>query len=609
MERSSRWALSELVAAAVFVAVVAAGLVVWSGATVAAAVGGQGWLGADVSATAAALGALLRSPGDPAGAWADRYSSRLPGPVLYWACTGAAAAVWAALAGWVGVRCQGREWGIDRRRRFGVDTQARLARPRDLAPLVVAGPVPGRFILGRVGRHLVATEDRTAASGRMSRAARTRRGDRGAVALIGPSRCGKTTAAISGILEWDGPAVLSSVKSDLMAATLSWRSRCGQVRVFDPTGVTGQPSASWSPLRAAHTTSGAQRAARALTDASPRSDADNGEFWLSQAESLLSALLFVAAVSPGRGMADVVDWVFTQDRPADTDPGLVEPLLHAALADPDPHVAAGTVDAARVLTGVWADDERTRASVYATARSVIWPWADPGVAAAAQSCDIDLDWLCAENNTVYLCAPVEDQARLAPAFGGLLSDLLRQVALHVTRTGTPLDPPLLVVIDEAGNTPLRNLPEYASTLAGLGVLLVTIWQSKAQIDAAYGRRADVVLTNHLSKVFYAGQSDLAGLDTVSRLLGQEQVATRSLSADVGLDRRSITSSGAEAALAPVHLIRQMRPGDAVLIHATLPAAHLRTRPWFADPALRARAAGHSPPRKRLAIRTPTGERL
>src|SRR3712207_8283465 len=44
------------------------------------------------------------------------------------------------------------------------------------------------------------------------------------------------------------------------------------------------------------------------------------------------------------------------------------------------------------------------------------------------------------------------------------SDLVKQIYLRVARTGKPLDPPLLIVIDEAGNTPLRSLPEYASTL-------------------------------------------------------------------------------------------------------------------------------------------------
>jgi type IV secretory pathway TraG/TraD family ATPase VirD4 len=42
--------------------------------------------------------------------------------------------------------------------------------------------------------------------------------------VIGPTRCGKTANTISGILEWKGPAVLSSVKTDLLEATMRRRA-------------------------------------------------------------------------------------------------------------------------------------------------------------------------------------------------------------------------------------------------------------------------------------------------------------------------------------------------------------------------------------------------
>lgn len=576
----------------------ATGTAVWGGAVLAAGAGSRLWLDAGASDAVTALTRLPEHMSDPARAWPGPISSRLPGPILYWSATAVAVAMMGAVALAAARWWHRRDWGIERRRRLGVDTQARFAHRRELAPLLVRGPVKGRFILGRSGRWLVATESRTGGGRRPRGRSSRRRGDRGAVAMLGPSRCGKTTAAIAGILDWEGPAVLSSVKADLMAATIGWRRGQGEVRVFDPTGSTSELTACWSPLRDATSTLGAQRAARALVDAAPREGVEGGsDFWLKQAEILLSGLLWVAATSPGHSMRDVASWVFTQDHPraGDGGPGVVFELLQVALADKASAGGAGA--ATEALLGVWQLDDRTRASVYATAQTVVWPWMDPGVAESARRSDIDLGWLRAGDNTVYLCAPIEDQQRLAPAFGGLLSDLIKQVAQEVGRTGRPLDPPLLVVIDEAGNTPLRSLPEYASTVAGLGVQLVTIWQSRAQIDFAYGRQADSVLTNHLSKLFYAGASDLSGLEMVSRLLGQEQVGTHQLSADVaGVGhRQSITTSGVESALAPVHIIRQMHPGDAVLVHGTLPPAHLRTRPYYRDRRLRARAEATNVP--------------
>jgi type IV secretion system protein VirD4 len=245
-------------------------------------------------------------------------------------------------------------------------------------------------------------------------------------------------------------------------------------------------------------------------------------------------------------------------------------------------------------------EERTRSSIYATAQTVIWPWTDPGVAASARSpkgkhakngfVGVDLPWLLSGANTVYLCSPIEDQKRLAPAFGGLLNDLINQAYRHVAATGKPLDPPLLVVIDEAGNTPLRSLPEYASTLAGLGVLLVTIWQSLAQLEVAYGKASDTILTNHLTKVFYAGLSDPASIQYVDRVLGEAEVDTRSHSAAERVSGGSDQFSTTRVPLAPAHVLRQMRPGDALLVHGTLPPAHVRTRPFYRSPHLAKRAA-------------------
>jgi hypothetical protein len=36
-------------------------------------------------------------------------------------------------------------------------------------------------------------------------------------------------------------------------------------------------------------------------------------------------------------------------------------------------------------------------------------------------------------------------------------------------------------------------------------------------------------------------------------------------------------------------LRQLRPGGALLIHGTLPAAHVRVRPWYRDRGMRKRA--------------------
>jgi type IV secretion system protein VirD4 len=474
-----------------------------------------------------------------------------------------------------------RRVGTAQREPLGVDARSRFATVRDLAPMLIRRPETGRFVLGRFGRRLVATEKPS------KRRRRGRASDRGAVALIGPSRSGKTTAAVGGILDWHGPAVLSSVKADLLATTYTWRAGRGEVLVYDPTRTTGMATASWTPLREAGSIIGAQRAARSLCDAAPRGDNVEGglDFWLTQAEILLSGLLWVAA-NKSLDMAAVCEWVMVQDSPSEASKGQVKTFVDELISDDDEEVRDGAAQAARSLLSVWRMEERTRSSVYATAQSVVWPWADPGVAAASKGVGVNLDWLLESERTVYLCAPIEDQQRLSPAFGGLLNDIIRQVYLKVARTNRPLDPPLLVVVDEAGNTPLRALPEYASTLAGLGVLLVTIWQSLAQIEEAYRGHSDTIITNHLSKVFYGGQSDPIALRYLSQVLGDFEVDTTSRTRNHGPDSTQFATT--HLPLVPPHAARQMRSGGALLIHGTLPPAHIRTRAWWKDRRLSAR---------------------
>lgn len=577
----------------VLCSVAAVGAAVWVGAALATLAAGTGSFEADLADAVRALAALPGHLTEPARAWPEPTAERVPGPWLYWPTTIVAFAVLAA--GAVGVlrwRASARGVGPIRLRRLGYKGSARFASPRDLAPLLVDGPLRGRFILGRVDGRLVATEDRRLAPA-TTRRGRQRQGDRGAVALIGPSRSGKTTAAIAGILEWDGPAILASVKTDLLAATVDWRSRQGSVRVFDPTSCTGREPSTWSPLRDAKTVQGAQRAARILADTAPTS-AEEDAFWTSQCEILLFALLFVAANTDKRSMRHVVDWVLTQDKPGEQGRGDIEPLIQALIASPDEELSIGAEEAGKALLSIWQMDERTRSSVYATAQSVVWPWADPGVAVSADGCDIDLPWLCNGNNTLYVCAPIDDQQRLQSVLGGLLGDLIRQAFAQVNRTGKPLDPPLLLVIDEAGNTPLRSLPEYASTVAGIGILLVTIWQSKAQLDVAYQRAADTILTNHLTKVFYTSASDLSGLELAGKLVGEAYLPMRSSSNDLRGPGGSLSESSQAIPLAPAEVMRQMIPGDALLIHGTLPPARLRTRPFYAERALAERVGSAAP---------------
>ena len=251
---------------------------------------------------------------------------------------------------------------------------ARWARSSDLRLLRHRPEAPGRLVLGRSGRITLAAEPAQS------------------VVVFGPTQSRKTTGfAIPAILDWQGPVVATSVKTDLVRDTMGWRQRCGPVQCFDPSSSTGLPSSQWSPLDAARTWSGARKVATSLTEGAKGGNGPmtDGDFWYATAAKLLAPLLFAAA-SGGGAMTDVVRWVDTQEESEVLD------LLDAT----------GVREASQAAQASFAKEDRQRSSVYTTAETVLEPFADPPVQSTEEEpTPIDPRRLMAENGTLYLCAP------------------------------------------------------------------------------------------------------------------------------------------------------------------------------------------------------------
>jgi len=178
----------------------------------------------------------------------------------------------------------------------------------------------------------------------------------------------------------------------------------------------------------------------------------------------------------------------------------------------------------------------------------------------------------------------------------VVRQLLEHVYDTVTRTGRPLDPPLLLVLDEAANiAPLADLDALASTAAGHGVQLVTVWHDLAQITARFGARAATVVNNHRAKVFLSGISDPSTLEYASQLIGDEELLLPAYTSG-GQGGTSTTRSTSSRRLVAPDALRRIPTGEGVLVYGGLPPARLQLRTWYDDPGLAARAgAGESGP--------------
>jgi type IV secretion system protein VirD4 len=516
---------------------------------VSAALLGRGWPQYHLTDAPSVVARVIRDPGDPGRAWDQvNHGGAPPGPVVWWAVfvlvAGAPVAAIALSAG--------------RRRRASYS--ATWATAHQLRRLRVRGHDHGRLVVGTSHQRKLAVEARHS------------------LLVLGPTQTGKTTGlAIPAILEWPGPVIATSVKSDLIADTIGWRSEQGDVFVFDPAGCTPFVRSQWTPLSGCVSWPGAIRAAWELSTAAKSAVGTTmavGDFWFNAAAKALAPLLFAAHHSGGT-IADVARWVDREERD--------EPLALLRALEPDAAVAH---------EATFRREDRGRSSLIQVMQSAVGPYLDPIVAESARRSEIVAEELLdGGRHTLYLSAPPDEQDRLRPLFTTLLGQVIAAAYKHAGRSGRPLDPPLLVVLDEAANiAPLENLPTVAATAASMGVQLVTVFQDLAQVRLRYGHAAGTVVNNHRAKLLLPAISDLDTLDLASRLVGDEEVDRDSHTTD-GTGRRSATTATHWRRLLPPELANRLRDGEAVLLYGNLPPARLRLRPWYRDRRLR-RLATH-----------------
>ena len=445
-----------------------------------------------------------------------------------------------------------REGGGARRR----PQAARWARRRDLRALQVPSPQPGRVTLGRAGRRLIAAERRAS------------------VIVVAPTQSGKTTGlAVPALLEWQGPAVATSVKSDLLRSTLAARQALGKTMVFDPTGVTGIPGVRATPLSGCGSWRGAMRMAHWLASSARASAGglEDAEFWYAAAEKLLAPLLYVAAAS-GAQMADVVRWLNDGEE------------AHGEVAKRLDRI--GAEEAASAWRATCNREERQRSSIYTTAETITAAFADPRVLDASAAADYTpAELLSGKATTLFLCAPAHEQERLRTLFATMVSELVAVVYESAAQTGRPIDPPLLIILDEAAHVaPLPHLDEIAATGGGQGIQLVSVFQDLSQIHARYGKRAQTIVNNHTARVFSGGVADPETLCYVSQVSGAAEFRQRSETAGER-GRRSATEASTFRDLTPANVVREAAPGRALLIYGHLPPARIALRPWYEDKGL------------------------
>ena len=558
-----------LLAAAALLAILEGGLWLWTGA--AGALFGSGWPHLTLGTLWHATSGVARHLSDPRQGFPRPVRAGLPGPAAFYATL----LLVAALAGLIAAAAI-RLWERHRTGSSGrsKDHGARWARAGDLVRLRHTRRQRSKtFSPGHPEAHSRRTALGLSLGYQGLRLLRAE--ERHALVVFGPTQSGKSAGiAIPNILEWQGPAIVVSIKPDLLDATITTRSERGQVLVFDPFALWDQPGHTWSPLASARTWNGALETAQRMASAGEidTGSVKGGSFWSQAAEQRLAPLLYAAART-GRGMGDVVQWVYGQGG-AELD-RLMHQLIDQSHGANERADAQHAYDAHLAFTQLAGE---TRGSIEGTAQILLSAYRSPTVVRSADGNQITAQRLLNGANTVYLISDSRRSKLLRPILIALLTELLDQAyetANHAPNRRLPL--PLLACLDELGNAvPLPNLAEIASTAASHNIQLISIFHDIAQARTRYRDQALTVINNHRARMLLSGVADIETLKYFSELVGDEEVKDRS-NPDAPVRRRP---------LAPPDQLRQIKPEHGLLIYGSLHPAQLRLRLYFNDRKLK-----------------------
>jgi type IV secretory pathway TraG/TraD family ATPase VirD4 len=351
--------------------------------------------------------------------------------------------------------------------------------------------------------------------------------------IVGSTQSGKTTSlVIPALLRWSDALVVTSVKSDVVKATIGWRRTLGQVQVLEPGREGGL---TWDPLEGVGTLRHATRVARDLTIGS--NDRGDVEFWNALATKLVAGLMMLAK--------DRHETIFA-----------VAQLVEEHNVDAWLHDGAHSL-ASDAVRSFLSHDPKTLDGVFTTAETMLLPWRFPQPLAQIRS-------VVAGANTLYLCGPRGEQRHYEPLFRGALRMVLEEQQRHVDE-GRPRR--LLMVLDEAASVAsLDELDQLAATVSGLNVTLVTVVQDFAQLVARWGSRAATIVNNHTTRVVLAGLAD----PTVGTYLPELVETSRDT---------------------PPLSLRLHPKGTAMVVSGGRRVFGVQLRPWWKDRHLRRRGVG------------------
>jgi len=376
--------------------------------------------------------------------------------------------------------------------------------------------------------------------------------------------------AVSQLLTWRHSVIVNDIKGELFDQTAGYRKTLGKVFVIDPNGVGHR----YDPLLGKTTEKDLLSAATHLLH---RPDEGEGRIFSERATVMLTQL-FLAARQENAPLFPFVRQMVragllgAAKRLFRISPDLTTQFLEAELEEAN-------------------FDDRFLLSCWGTLTTRMRFLLTESVVRCLTGADFTPEEIMRGEKpvTVYLRWPEEDVLSLSPLIRLLWGSLIHGL-LHTFDSAKGQNcRPVLLLVDEAANSPIPSLHQYAATVAGRGISLWVAIQDLSQLDGLYGKYKANTIRNNMDSTLYYRQSSQETAEYIERSLGNRSGYAHSKTTREGVATGE--SLGEQAVpLLTAQDINELGHDEIIGRHANRKPFRAKRMDWRAFPILRERRA-------------------
>ena len=407
------------------------------------------------------------------------------------------------------------------------------------------------------------------------------------VIVAGP-RTGKTTTqAIPAVLNHKGSIVVTSNKRDIYDAVVEPKSEDGRVWLFDPQNIAPTNQAQrwwWNPLSVVTDISEARALAGIWSDSSKDLNAKTDSYFDPASKELLTGLILAASIE-GVEVSKIYEWLID---PKNTEPADI-------LNETSEYGLAG-----RSVKEFQDLPDKQRSGVYGGALKTMGWVTDPSIRQWCENSSNDLTHFdiaeFVESTDTLISLSREGETSATALVTALTAAVLTEAeTLAAHQSDGRLEVPLLGVLDEAANVcRWQQLPDLYSHYGSRGIILMSIFQSWAQIQSAYGNQGAEKLWSAANvRVYGGGVSDTTFLKRISELCGDYDQRQDSVSSN----HHAVTKSRSlkKQATLDVSMLGALPPKRAVVLLSAATPTVVKLKPYWKQKTLMQRFKGFTNP--------------